>query len=110
MTLAALLWIKANARLSAALALSAVVVGFILLALHWKAEAERQADLVRPAIAAAKSTERHAEAVQQATKQNQEEIDGLRKIPGAETPTDPAERAALCASLERMRHKRVCNP
>jgi flagellar biosynthesis/type III secretory pathway M-ring protein FliF/YscJ len=114
----ALTWLKANWRLASAATGAMLVVGFILMALHWRADAERQREAAeqakREAAGAHRATdslERHSAVVGSVNNSVEREVNVVRQLPDADRPLDPARRAALCAGLERLRNdKRACNP
>lgn len=107
----ALAWLLKNWRLASAVTGSAFVVGFVLLALHWKADAEAQREAAeiakRQAAAehrATQSSDRHSQVESKTAVQVQTESDKLKSLPGASNAIDPARRAALCDSLKRLRN------
>lgn len=111
-------WILTNRRTVALGLAVAAVLGFVGLSLHWKHQAALEHARADAAVAQAQAAQRaldsqarHDAAVQATTQQVQAETEILRKLPNAQKPLDPAERAALCASLNRMRHTTTaCHP
>lgn len=104
MSAIALLWLRTNWRMAVAGSAALFVVGFILMALHWKAEAEKNRAAVRATNAALASSDRHAEAKAQIQTNVEQQSEPLRKLPDANVQIAPERRAAILHSVECVRN------
>jgi len=106
--------IRWGAIAAGVLFLTLLVVGFIRDPFGWRkaretaekvATAEATAEVAQAAVRAVDTY--HTQTVVIREKAAVEET-ALRELPDAETPLDPARRAALCAALGRMRNAQAC--
>lgn len=103
--IAAPLGLRAGLSLIAALA----VMVLVAIALHWRGEAAEQKRRAEAALrqtradaATTAASDAAARDVRIILQNGHQEIAHAQALPGAETPIDPARRAALCAALGRV--------